>query len=142
MFPKAELPQAQIQQPQGPDAQALRLQQTMKEASAAVDAIKKEKVEKDKQKAEVREFYSSIDGCRYVFKDGTDCHFHGGVYATSKPSEIEQLEELLSLPGQHLIVAEPVAVRKRDLQILQEVGASGNGGIVQGMVHTGNIMPR
>lgn len=119
-------------QPNGLDAQAIALQAKMKESAEATQKIQQETAAKNKVLASnERSFYARVDGCFYVLKNGTICKFANGVYVTNKPSEIEELTELCTVPGQHLICAEPVDVRRSDAKVLKDVSDKpGSGGQV------------
>jgi hypothetical protein len=111
-------------------------------AEAAQNNIQ-DKLQKDKEIAPQKEYYTHTPGCFYVFKDGSKATFTGGVYATDKPSEIEELDAVCAMKDQHLITHEPQEVKVSDAKIMREVGKGPqNGGGVTGMVNSTNVMPR
>lgn len=86
----------------------------------------------DDTKVQKKEYFSRLDGCTYYFKDGKCARFEGGTYVTDKKGEIEELDALLRLPGQHLIIDHPVDLPAREGLIMREVqtGAHSGTGIV------------
>lgn len=96
----------------------------------------------DDTKVEAKEYFSQLDGCTYVFKNGHVARFEGATYVTDKKGEIEELESLCRQPGQHMISKSPQEVRRSDARIMKEVGATGvghmNSGALAGLAQFSN----
>lgn len=64
----------------------------------------------DVQHPKSKTYYARINGCGYVFKDGTRAGFTNGVYVTDDPVRIAELDALLKHEPNFLITGEPVPV--------------------------------
>lgn len=94
-------------------------------------------VEVDGTKVDKKEFFSRLDGCTYYFKNGSCARFEGGSYITDKKGEVEELNALLKVPGQHLIIDHPVELPAKEGIVMKEVGSSKG---PAGIVNTGHLL--
>jgi hypothetical protein len=131
------------QQAIGQSADSSRLENAIEKSAAAQAQILEDKAAKDAVLTEDTIYYSRVDGCHYVFKDGSSALFKNGQYATNRPSEIEELNALCKQPQNHLISNHPVDMVKSDALVMREVGQGGAGtGIVNSMHLGGMQTPR
>lgn len=79
-------------------------------------------------KVEEHTYYSRVNGCTHIFKDGTVAVFTNGEYVTNRQNEIDELDELLKHRFNHLICKEKVPMQNPDgVHIMREVATSGVG---------------
>lgn len=83
------------------------------------------------------EFFAQLDGCTYIFRNGHVARFEGGVYATDKTGEVEELKEVISKPDCYMYSNKPFEhIRKSDALIMKDVGGGGSN---TGTLNTGLI---
>jgi hypothetical protein len=78
----------------------------------------------------LKSFYARINGMTHYFKDGTVAKFIGGEFHAFLPHQVEELNSLVSTPGNHFISDQKVPVQNPEgVHILKEVGQGAGTGV-------------
>jgi len=113
-----------IIEPTGTNAERAQVIADEKAAEVAHQALNKP-ADVEKKKKGGKEYFACYDGMRFVFKDGKEAHFEGGCFSTDIDSQIEELDALCKMPGQHQISLKELPVMRSDAQVLKGVGGRG-----------------